>query len=165
MGTQANRCSPILQEETGTWKQERWWGPRESRDQPTTASRLVGGGAPSGSLGRAEGPAGLCHTSPGPGGRNFLKGFCREMGRRKEEKALGGPPDHGCVCAAHEYFSGHLFIPAPSSCWGHRPKVDKYSHGAINEASAPPQPHPLGPAFPQPAGWAPCPAQLVSGFH
>lgn len=82
-------------------------------------------------------PAGLSHTSPGPGGRNFLKGFCREMGQRKEEKALGGPPDHGCACATHEYFSGHLFIPAPPSCWGHGPKVDKYSHGAINEASAP----------------------------
>lgn len=129
------------------------------------AYRLTVGGDPWGFLGRAEGPVGLCHTSPGLGGRNFLKGFCREMGRRKEEKARGGPPDHGCVCAAHEYFSGHLFIPAPSSCWGHRPKVDKYSHWAINEASAPPQPHPLGPSFPQPAGWAPCPAQLVSGFH
>lgn len=115
-------------------------------------------------------PAGLSHTSPGPGGRNFLKGFCREMGQRKEEKALGGPPDHGCACTTHEYFSGHLFIPAPPSCWGHGPKVDKYSHRAINEASAPllpptPQPHPLGPLFPQPAGWAPCPAQLVSDFH
>ena len=82
-------------------------------------------------------PVGLSHTSPDPGGRNFLKGFCREMGQRKEEKALGGPPDHGCACTTHEYFSGHLFIPAPPSCWGHGPKVDKYSHGAINEASAP----------------------------
>lgn len=165
MGTQANRRSPILQEGTGTWKQERGWGQSESRDQHTLNQPAYDRKRSLGSLGRAEGPVGLCHTSPGPGGRNFLKGFCREMGRRKEEKALGGPPDHGCVCAAHEYFSGHLFIPAPSSCWGHRPKVDKYSHGAINEASAPPQPHPLGPSFPQPAGWAPCPAQLVSGFH
>ena len=97
-------------------------------------------------------PVGLSHTSPGPGGRNFLKGFCREMGQRKEEKALGGPPDHGCACTTHEYFSGHLFIPAPPSCWGHGPKVDKYSHGAINEASAPLLPlHPppiLGPSSP-----------------
>lgn len=36
-------------------------------------------------------PRSLCHTSPSPGGRNFLKGFCTEMGQRKEEKALGGP--------------------------------------------------------------------------
>lgn len=70
------------------------------------------------------------------------------MGRRKEEKALGGPPDHGCACAAHEYFSGHLFIPAPSSCWGHRPKVDKYSHWAINEASAPPPATSIRPLVP-----------------
>lgn len=26
VGTQANGRSPILQEGTGTWKQERWWG-------------------------------------------------------------------------------------------------------------------------------------------
>lgn len=90
--------------------------------------------------GPGRAPRSLCHTSPSPGGRNFLKGFCTEMGQRKEEKALGGPPDRGCACAAHAYFSGHLFIPAPPSCWGHRPKVDKYSHWAINEASAPPQP-------------------------
>lgn len=86
--------------------------------------------------GPAECPAGLCHTSPGPGGRNFLKGFCREMGRRKEEKALGGPPDHGCACAAYEYFSGHLFIPAPSTAGATDPRW-------INIATGQSMRHPL----------------------
>lgn len=140
--------------------------PHEGRDRNTGAQQQWSGWeAPLGVPCWAEHPVGLGRTSPGPGGRDFLKGFCREMGQRKEARAAGGPPDHGCACAAHEYFSGHLFIPAPSSCWGHRPTVDKYSHWAINEASAPPEPHPLGPSFPQPAGWAPCPAQLVSDFH
>lgn len=125
-----------------TGKREQWWGQwREGRDQyalsqPASPAWEAHPRCP---WARPSTQGALPH-SPSPGGRNFLKGFCTEMGQRKEEKALGSPPDHGCACAAHEYFSGHLFIPAPPSCWGHRPKVDKYSHWTINEASAPSQP-------------------------
>lgn len=120
-------------------------------------------GAP-GAMGWAECPLGLCHTSPGPGGRNFLKGFCRD-GEKEGREGPWQSPDHGCACAAHEYFSGHLFIPAPSSCWGHRPRWINIATGRSMRHPLPAQPHPLGPSFPQPAGWAPCPAQLVSDFH
>lgn len=161
-----NRHGPNMSDSSRRKGQEHGSAGAKGRRAPTcTESAGQGRRRPLGSLGWAEHPVGLCLASPGPDGRDFLKGFCREMGQRKEERAVGGPPDHGCACAAHEYFSGHLFIPAPSSCWGHRPVVDKYSHRAINEASAPREPHPLGPWFPQPAGWAPCPAQLVSDFH
>lgn len=122
------------------------------------------GDVPLGSQCRAERPVGLCHTSPGPGGRTFLKGFRRDMGRRKEEKAAGSPLTTD-VHAQFMNISAPFIYPCTIQLLGHRPKVDKYSHWAINEASAPPEPHPLGPSFPQPAGWAPCPAQLVSDFH